>query len=1306
MKSNKRRSGFSRWLMGVSLTIVLLLLLPWGQLGAAPQDPSPAQLPHFLGTVFYDPDMGSPSPEADVTVSLYGIPVGGGPPEIQDSAVSGPDGSYELFAESAAYESFAIVKDEPRGLVPGRASASGQGRVYDPSMVVYPSSVIGDICCSDFYLYDPYPFYPLARDRYLIVTTAAVVPALDDFIAYKEFLGFDMEVITVEELDPGGIGGNHLRTQIRDYERSLHQGAAGLKYVLLIGTDDTVPFLKIEPARDDWVRKPYVDWPDHCKDAGVPYEENSCGRSTAWYYVDLYSDWDSNNDGILGEAFWAEGYTRDNPPAFNVDVFVGRLPFDNPASVQSALDTIMAFEQDGGPWKQNALFAGAMYDLGGLKWVPTDALTGTYEPASGPTDAGYLMERVWYDFLGAEGFSRVRLYEKDHPPTGYSPSTFSVDAPISRAELINQWSSQDYGLVKVGGHGGAGGIGRRAWADDYDTLGLVENPTQPFPPDWLSLREISKPGLLRRNDVSQMVTPSGKAPVLMVMACATGAWYEPNNLPAAYLAAGRISAWIGGTDGVPYRFEWKVPADGYGQSLDYIISDALFRRNLPLGDAVWTGMDDHHSMFGAGWGNGKGDSGFISWDLYGDPSMAYWGNGPDLRASWPMFHYDWPGRGQTALSGPGPLVQVYWTEDIAATPPGSRTPSPVVGRNNHVVIGDSSGEVHAFSGTGAALWSYQTDGPIDNAAALSLDGTAYVQTRNGTLYAIREDGTLRWSRTVGQSDASPKIAGNGVIYVGGSDNNGPGGSTRYLVMAYRGNGMRRASAVVDARITTAPSIAPDGTVWVGTAAGTLYEMSYDLSTVISYSVSPGFAIGDGLALADDADETVLVPTAGGQVIAWSAASNVIRWTFTASDTVRAAPAVGQDGKVFVGSQDGKVYALQLSDGSKLWEQDTGGPVDSSPALDPVNVYVVGGDPATLYILRGADGAFYMGSVSIGGTAAGGSSPAIGDSKKVYVASSDGVLWAIGRYQFPPPPFLYAREWPWEIYVQIDPGDPLALHLIERRLPGGQWGVVATLNPGVTEFHDGRITAGQVYQYRAMAMVGPEGSGAVPAMGVPLQTNESEYSPIVQVQAMRAVPDPPGAPTVTALSSSELQLTWVISPVTPISMRVLRQDPGQPDFEEVALVPGAVTEFVDTGLISDTTYAYRLQAVDEAGDSGFSGIGYGTTWARTLPAPRQVTVQPLNNSTSKVCWIPGANDLDSVVARLTAGEEDPDVLGQVIAGQACFTDTTAYPYSFQYWVKHVAGQDESDWALSAFTTPPNWYVAHHIFLPLAPKAAGK
>jgi len=57
----------------------------------------------------------------------------------------------------------------------------------------------------------------------------------------------------------------------------------------------------------------------------------------------------------------------------------------------------------------------------------------------------------------------------------------------------------------------------------------------------------------------------------------------------------------------------------------------------------------------------------------------------------------------------------------------------------------------------------------------------------------------------------------------------------------------------------------------------------------------------------------------------------IRWSFATGGPVKAVPSLSPDGsKLFVGSEDGKVYGLNTADGSKAWAVDLGGPVEGSP----------------------------------------------------------------------------------------------------------------------------------------------------------------------------------------------------------------------------------------------------------------------------------------------------------------------------------------------------------------------------------------
>jgi len=74
-----------------------------------------------------------------------------------------------------------------------------------------------------------------------------------------------------------------------------------------------------------------------------------------------------------------------------------------------------------------------------------------------------------------------------------------------------------------------------------------------------------------------------------------------------------------------------------------------------------------------------------------------------------------------------------------------------------------------------------------------------------------------------------------------------------------------------------------------------------------------------------------VGTHDGRVVAIDPARGEKAWEFASSDSVLAAPAVVGD-RVFFGSFDGHVYALEAGSGKLLWKRDTHGPVVSTPAV--------------------------------------------------------------------------------------------------------------------------------------------------------------------------------------------------------------------------------------------------------------------------------------------------------------------------------------------------------------------------------------
>src|ERR1035441_6482759 len=77
------------------------------------------------------------------------------------------------------------------------------------------------------------------------------------------------------------------------------------------------------------------------------------------------------------------------------------------------------------------------------------------------------------------------------------------------------------------------------------------------------------------------------------------------------------------------------------------------------------------------------------------------------------------------------------------------------------------------------------------------------------------------------------------------------------------------------------------------------------------------------------------------------------WTFKAAGPVKSSPAIVKD-RVFIGSDDGNLYALTLAEGKKVWAFKTGGGIESSPLVLEGKVFV-GSSDAFLYAVETATG---------------------------------------------------------------------------------------------------------------------------------------------------------------------------------------------------------------------------------------------------------------------------------------------------------------------------------------------------------------
>ncbi len=102
-----------------------------------------------------------------------------------------------------------------------------------------------------------------------------------------------------------------------------------------------------------------------------------------------------------------------------------------------------------------------------------------------------------------------------------------------------------------------------------------------------------------------------------------------------------------------------------------------------------------------------------------------------------------------------------------------------------------------------------------------------------------------------------------------------------------------------------------------------------------------------------ADGIVYIGSDDGHLWAYSANTGALRWSKWAGGPVRSTPAV-YNGNVFVGSNDGYLYKFSAANGAKRWAKRLGGDVTGSPLVIGGVVYI-GSRGGNFYALSAADG---------------------------------------------------------------------------------------------------------------------------------------------------------------------------------------------------------------------------------------------------------------------------------------------------------------------------------------------------------------
>ncbi|MDG6224259.1 MAG: PQQ-binding-like beta-propeller repeat protein [Candidatus Thermoplasmatota archaeon] len=114
-----------------------------------------------------------------------------------------------------------------------------------------------------------------------------------------------------------------------------------------------------------------------------------------------------------------------------------------------------------------------------------------------------------------------------------------------------------------------------------------------------------------------------------------------------------------------------------------------------------------------------------------------------------------------------------------------------------------------------------------------------------------------------------------------------------------------------------------------------------------------------------------------------------RWKFSSGGEIHSSPAIDREGRIYFGSDDGKLYAL-YPNGSLIWSFKTSGKIRSSPNIDHSGVIYFGSDDGRFYALYPNGSQLW--NFTTGDKVR--SSPNIDHSGVVYFGSDDGKLYAL------------------------------------------------------------------------------------------------------------------------------------------------------------------------------------------------------------------------------------------------------------------------------------------------------------------------
>jgi outer membrane protein assembly factor BamB len=281
--------------------------------------------------------------------------------------------------------------------------------------------------------------------------------------------------------------------------------------------------------------------------------------------------------------------------------------------------------------------------------------------------------------------------------------------------------------------------------------------------------------------------------------------------------------------------------------------------------------------------------------------------------------------GSSAIIGDRHIAALpYFSSSAFSSPPWPMLQHDQAHTGTSAYVGPSSNTTN---------WIFGPIGGITSSPTVGSDGTVYITSSDGYMYALNPDGSLKWKYDFGEIPYSPVMDSNGTIYVP---------TTGHIFFLSSATGTPERAPLVIKSLGAILTPAQNGLIYANFGNGSMVALTSSGNVVWSLKAD---CAGSALAIGSSGYIFCVVQKNGSHLIAVTP-NGEIAWTSGSApgnQTVNPDPVVDSSGNIYFDGTDGNLYAVN-SLGVKLWNsgQIGVGNVTSAPIIAPNGDIVVGG----------------------------------------------------------------------------------------------------------------------------------------------------------------------------------------------------------------------------------------------------------------------------------------------------------------------------------------------------------------------------